>query len=104
MYCKRILILQQTDKRFAERNKELCGMVKLINNSASATSVTVFVTNADVKSFGEWWLLLGFGRERISKQLSTLNNATFTLPRQNLDNVGCMLIKVEDKCYEVARS
>ena len=74
MYCKRILILQQTDKRFAERGKELCGMVKLINNDKAVTSVTVFVTNANDNSFGEWWLLLGFGRERIAKQLSTLAN------------------------------
>lgn len=104
MYCKRILILQQSDRRFAERGKELCGMVKLINGSEAATSVTVFVTNADLKAYGEWWLLLGFGRERVAKQLSTLNNATFSLPRKNLDNLGCVLIKKEEKCYEAARS
>ena len=104
MYCKRILILQQTDKRFAERGKELCGMVKLINGEKASTSVTVFVTNADVRSFGEWWLLLGFGRERIAIQLSTLSNATFELPRRNIDVVGCVLIKKESKCYEAARS
>lgn len=104
MYCKRILILQQTNKRFAERGKELCGMVKLINNDKDTTSVTVFVTNADVKSFGEWWILLGFGRERIAKQLSTLTNDSFNIPRKNLDNVGCVLVKREDKCFEVAKS
>lgn len=104
MYCKRILILQQTDKRFAARNKELCGMVKLVNNSPVDTAVTVFVTNADVSVFGEWWLIFGFGRERVVKQLATLNNYTFTIPKKNLDNIGCLLIKQEDKCYEVARS
>lgn len=104
MYCKRILILQQTDKRFAERGKELCGMVKLVNNNSSTTSVTVFVTNANVRAFGEWWLLLAFNRERIARQLSTLTNASFTLPRKALDNVGCLLVKREDKCFEVARS
>lgn len=104
MYCKRILILQQADKRFAERGKELCGMVKLINGTEATTSVTVFVTNADLKTFGEWWLLLGFGRERIAKQLNTLTNATFDLPRKNLDNIGCVLIKKEDKCYQAAKS
>lgn len=104
MYCKRILILQQTDKRFAERGKELCGMVKLINGEKATTSVTVFVTNADVRSFGEWWLLLGFGRERVAMQLNTLTNATFELPRKNIDAVGCVLVKKESKCYEAARS
>lgn len=104
MYCKRILILQQTDKRFAERGKELCGMVKLVNNNTASTTVTVFVTNADVRALGEWWLLLGFGRERVARQLSTLTNATFNIPRKPLDTVGCLLVKRETKCYEVARS
>ena len=104
MYCKRILILQQTDKRFAARNKELCGMVKLVNNSPSDTAVTVFVTNADVTVFGEWWIIFGFGRERVVKQLSTLNNFTFNIPKKNLDYVGCLLVKREDRCYEAARS
>lgn len=104
MYCKRILILQQSDKRFAERGKELCGMVKLINGDKAVTSVTVFVTNADMRSFGEWWLLLGFGRERVAIQLNTLSNAKFELPRKNIDIVGCVLIKKENKCYEAARS
>lgn len=104
MYCKRILILQQTDKRFAERGKELCGMVKLINGEKATTSVTVFVTNADTRAFGEWWLLLGFGRERVSMRLNTLTNAAFELPRKNIDAVGCVLVKREDKCYEAARS
>ena len=57
MYCKRVMILQQSDKRFACRGRELCGMVKLVNNSASDTLVTVFVANADNGGFGEWWLL-----------------------------------------------
>ncbi|MDE7454879.1 MAG: hypothetical protein K2M64_03525, partial [Clostridia bacterium] len=100
MYCKRILILQQTDRRFAERGKELCGMVKLVNNNSDHTQVTVFVTNVDAKSFGEWWLLLGFGRERIAIQLDTLTNAKFNVPRKNLDTVGCLLVKREDKCFE----
>lgn len=105
MYCKRILILQQTDSRFAERGKELCGMVKLVNNNAAATSVTVFVTNADVKTLGEWWLLLSFERERCAYQLSTLNNATFTLPRKVLDgNLACALVKRENNCFVAARA
>lgn len=104
MYCKRILILQQTDKRFAERGKELCGMVKLVNNKSDETAITVFVTNADVRAYGEWWLLLSFGRERYARQLPTLTNATFTLPRKNLDYVGCLLVKRENKCYEAARA
>lgn len=104
MYCKRILILQQMDNRFAERGKELCGMVKLVNNNPATTSVTVFVTNADVKSFGEWWILLGFGRERITKRLPTLSNYAFTLPRKTLDNLGCLLVKREERCFAVAKS
>ena len=104
MYCKRILILQQSDKRFACRNKELCGMVKFVNNQSDVTDVTVFVTNADVSAFGEWWLLLGFGRERFARKLSRLKNETFTLPSRRLDNVAALLVKREDKCFEAARS
>ena len=104
MYCKRVLILQQTSKRFAERNKELCGLIKLVNNSKDSTDVTVFVTNADVASFGEWWLAISFNRSCFARQLSTLNNCTFALPQQNFDNVSALLIKREDKCYEVARA
>ncbi|MCM1194993.1 MAG: hypothetical protein NC332_03565 [Firmicutes bacterium] len=104
MYCKRILILQQSDSRFAERRKELCGMVKLVNNTPSNTDVTVFVANADVAAFGEWWVLLCFGRDKLARQLTSLNNAAFTVPRKKLDNVGCLLVKREDKCYEAARS
>lgn len=104
MYCKRILILQQTDKRFAARNKELCGMVKLINNLQNITEITVFVTNADVDTFGEWWILISFGRARTAMRLSTLNNEKLSVPRQDLDNVSCILVKKEDKCFEAARA
>ena len=103
MYSKRILILQQTNPRFSERNKELCGLVKLINNGAD-TNATVFVTNADTRVLGEWWLLVGFGRTYFARKLDTLNNANFTLPVQSLDKVSCLLVKREDKCYEVARA
>ena len=103
MYSKRILILQQTNTRFAERNKELCGLVKLISNG-SETSVTVFVTNADTKMLGEWWVVLGFGRSYFAKKIDTLNNGLFSLPVQNLDKVSCLLVKREDKCYEAARA
>ena len=104
MYCKRVLILQQSSKRFAERNKELCGLVKLVNNSKDTTDVTVFVTNADVLSFGEWWIALSFNRSCFARKLSTLNNCTFALPQQNFDNVSALLIKREDRCYEAARA
>ena len=104
MYCKRVLILQQSNKRFAERNKELCGLVKLVNNSKDTTDVTVFVTNADLVSFGEWWVALSFNRTYFARQLSTLNNCTFTLPQQEFDNISALLIKREDKCYEACRA
>lgn len=104
MYSKRVLILQQSSKRFAERNKELCGLVKLVNNSKDTTDVTVFVTNADVAMLGEWWVALSFNRECFARKLSTLNNCTFALPQQNFDNVSALLIKREDKCYEAARA
>ena len=100
MYCKRILILQQTDPRFAERGKELCGMVKLVNEGQ--TFVTVFVTNARSDTFGEWWVLLNFDGEVFARNLETLNNDTFTFPLQNLDNVGCLLVKKEQDVAEVA--
>lgn len=104
MYCKRILILQQSNARFAERGKELCGLVKLINNFDDVTEVTVFVTNADVQMFGEWWILLNFGRKPAVRKLDTLNNCTFTIAQMPLDKVSCVLVKREDKCYEVARA
>ena len=104
MYSKRVLILQQSNKRFAERNKELCGLVKLVNNSKDTTDVTVFVTNADVASLGEWWIALSFNRTCFARQLSTLNNCTFALPQQDFDNVSALLIKREDRCYEAARA
>ncbi len=103
MYCKRVMILQQTDKRFAERNRELCGMVKLVNNSTTETTVTVFVTNADNGGFGQWWLLLNFGDAVYAKLLPDLNNRVFALPVKDLDNIGCLLVKREGKCYEAAR-
>ena len=104
MYCKRILILQQSNPRFAERNKELCGLVKVVNNGSAETDVTVFVTNADVHMLGEWWLVLGFGRNYFAHQLDTLNNGHVSLPQQSLDKVSCLLVKREDKCYEAARA
>ncbi|MCH5159510.1 MAG: hypothetical protein J1F66_01500 [Clostridiales bacterium] len=104
MYSKRVLILQQSSKRFAERGKELCGLIKLINNSKDTTDVTVFVTNADLVNFGEWWVALSFNRVCFARQLSTLNNCTFALPQQDLDIVSALLIKREDKCYEAARA
>ncbi len=104
MYCKRILILQQTNARFAERGKELCGLVKLVNDGAAETSVTVFVTNADTIMPGEWWVLLSFGRAAQATQLSTLNNCVFSLPQQDLGRVSCLLVKKEDRCFEAARA
>lgn len=104
MYCKRILILQQTNSRFAQRGKELCGLVKLVNSGSDATDVTVFVTNADVKMLGEWWLLLAFNRTPVARQLDTLNNCVFSLPKQDLQSVSCILVKREDKCFEAARA
>lgn len=100
MYCKRILILQQTDPRFAERGKELCGMVKLVNSDK--TDVTVFVTNANA-AYGEWWILISFDGEVSTRLLTTLNNDVFSLPLQSLDNVSCLLVKKEEECYEVAK-
>ena len=104
MYCKRILILQQSNARFAERNKELCGLVKLINNSKNITEVTVFVTNADTRMLGEWWVIFGFGRKSVAHKLDTLNNCVFSLEQEPLDKVSCLLVKREDKCYEAARA
>lgn len=101
MYCKRILILQQTDPRFAERKKELCGMVKLVNTQT--TNITVFVTNADVSTFGEWWVLLSFAGTVFARSLPTLNNAVFSLPQQSLENVSCLLVKKEEDCFEAAQ-
>lgn len=102
VYCKRILIFQQTDSRFAERGKELCGMVKFVNNAE--TRVTVFVTNADVAAFGEWWVLLCCDGNVFAHCLKTLNNDVFALPLQALDDIGVLLIKKEDECHEAAQA
>ncbi len=104
MYCKRILIIQQSNSRFAERNKELCGMVKLINNSGSTTEVTVFVTNADVQAVGEWWILFSFNGVCFAKEITNFNNQKIQLSQQNLQNVGCLLVKKEKYCYEAGRA
>ncbi len=103
MYCKRILILQQSDAAFAERGKELCGLVKLVREGETVR-VTVFVTNADVSAAGEWWLLLAFGREPYARKPDTLNNYTFTLESRPLDSVSCLLVKKEERCREAARA
>ncbi len=104
MYCKRVLIFNVTDNRFAIAEKQLCGMVKLVNNGEKFTSVSVFVTNANVRRFGEWWVLLSFGKKFYSHCLSTLNNEVFKVNETELDNVGCLLVKREDKCYVVCEA
>lgn len=104
MYSKRILILQQSNPRFAERGKELCGLVKLVNNGDGETAATVFVTNADVRMPGEWWVLFDFDRVPFALRLSTLNNCSLSLPQQNTSKVSCLLVKREERCYEAARS
>ena len=104
MYCKRVLILQQSDKRFSLRNRELCGLVKLVNNNEKDTVVTAFVANADVGGYGQWWLLLNFGEAVFVKLLTDLNNKVFVVPRMQQDNVGCLLVKRESRCFEAARA
>lgn len=102
MYCKRILIFQQSDERFAERGKELCGLVKFVNDGE--TKVTVFVTNANVSTFGEWWVVVNCDGNVFARCLKTLNNDVFTLPLQKLDNVGVLLVKKEEVCSEAAQA
>lgn len=102
MFCKRILIFQQTDPRFAERGKELCGMVKFVNDGA--TKVTVFVTNANVSTFGEWWVLVCCDGNVFAHCLKTLNNDVFGLPLQTLNDIGVLLVKKEDECFEAAQA
>ncbi len=77
-------------------------MVKIVNSKE--TDVTVFVTNANVSTFGEWWLLISFDGEIVARCLETLNNFNFVLPIKNIDNVSCLLVKKEDDCYEVAQA
>lgn len=103
MYCKRILILQQTNSRFAEHGKQLCGMVKLVN-TANQTTATIFVTNADVKTEGEWWILLNFGGKCVAHKLQKLTNECFTLQQLSLQEVACFLVKREQSYCEVARA
>ena len=104
MYCKRVLILQQSDKRFSLHDRELCGLVKLVNNNEKDTVVTTFVANADNGGYGQWWLLLNFGEAVFVKLLTELNNKVFVLPRMQQDNVGCLLVKRESRCFEAARA
>ncbi|MBQ2711015.1 MAG: hypothetical protein IJF66_03620 [Clostridia bacterium] len=104
MYCKRILIIQQSNPRFAERNRELCGMVKLINNASATTEATIFVTNADIQAIGEWWILFNFNGVCFAKQIINFNNQKMQLVKQDLQNVGCLLVKKEKYCYEAGRA
>lgn len=45
----------------------------------------------------------GVYRRYFCKNLSTFNNFVFTLPLHSLDEIGCLLVKREDDCYEVAQ-
>ncbi len=103
MYCKRVLILQQTKDIFTESGKQLCGMVKLVN-CADKTNVTVFVTNVASSCQAEWWIMLNFGGKCISRKLTTLANETFSLKHHSLEQVACLLVAQNDKCTEVARA
>ena len=50
------------------------------------------------------WLFCRFLSDGIfAKNLSTFNNFVFTLPLHSLDEIGCLLVKREDDCYEVAQ-
>ena len=103
MYCKRVLILQQTNANFTQSGKQLCGMVKL-TNSANQTDVTLFVTNVDKSKAGSWWLLLSFGGKHIARKLQTLDNQTFSEPLHPLEDVACLLVNLDNYCTEVARA
>ena len=103
MYCKRVLILQQTRDIFTAPNKQLCGMVKLVN-SADKTRVTVFVTNVASSCQAEWWIFLNFCGKCVSHKLTTLANETFTLEHHSLEQVACLLVANDDKWTEVARA
>ena len=103
MYCKRVLILQQTRDIFAEKGKQLCGMVKLVN-CADKTNVTVFVTNVDTSQQTEWCILLNFGGKCVFRKLTTLANETFALKRHSLEQVACLLVAGGETWTEVARA
>ena len=81
--CGNIAAIQ---RQICRACKELCGMVKFVNREN--TEVTVFVTNADVTSFGEWWIMVAFTDGIFAKNLSTFNNFVFTLPLHSLDEIG----------------
>ena len=103
MYCKRVLILQQTNATFAQSGKQLCGMVKL-TNSANKTGVTLFVTNVNKHKAGSWWLLLNLGGKCIAHKLLSVDSHSFEEQLQPLDNVACLLVHVDKTCTEVARA
>ena len=103
MYCKRVLILQQTNATFAQSGKQLCGMVKL-TNSANQTSVKVFVTNFVPNPSVEWWILLNFGGKCLSHKVGNLSGESFDFAQLSLDEVACLLVVVDKSCTEVARA
>ena len=86
MYSKRIVILRQTDSRFAVKGREICGVVKLERDVR--TQATVSVSNVDVSVFGEWWLLLAIGDKVFSHRLERLSGESFSLPLAQSDNIG----------------
>ncbi len=101
MYSKRILILSQCEKLFAENGKELCGMAKLVT-AGDKTEVNVFVTNARSVE-GEWFFIMSFGEKLYVHRLKTFNDV-FTISAQNLTNVSCILVYKQNKCYCVCRA
>ncbi len=100
MYSKRIVILRQTDSRFAVKGREICGVVKL--ESDARTQATVSVSNVDVSVFGEWWLLLAIGDKVFSHRMERLSGESFSLPLAQSDNIGCLLIKRQELAQEAA--
>lgn len=103
MLRKRVLILQQSNSRFAAKGKELCGMVKLLADGEHI-DLSVFVTNADVNAPGEWWLLLSLDGQCKAFLLGSLSGAQFSTEAPSMGNVGCLLVKKEIACYEAARA
>ncbi|MCM1043034.1 MAG: hypothetical protein NC350_02355 [Corallococcus sp.] len=102
MYTKKVLIFSETDGRFASFGRQLCGMTKLVYDGGENVEATVFVTNADTSAKGEWWVIISSADRRFARKLDTFDNCKLTLPKINLDAVGCLLVfKQGSRCYVV---
>lgn len=102
MYIKKILIFNNANNRYATQGKQLCGMVKLINNGRSGINGSLVITNADKNYNGEWWLLLALDEKKFAYKVNVIDRYEFVVNTALLGNIGCVLVAKDSMCHIVA--